>query len=63
MGDLLLTDEVAACIRVPAATLRYWRHCGTGPRSFKVGRRVMYRRADVEAWLDRQYADGGNPAA
>jgi predicted DNA-binding transcriptional regulator AlpA len=33
-------------------TLRYWRHGGTGgPPSFKLGRRVMYRRAEVEKWL------------
>jgi len=29
----------------------------------KVGKHVRYRRADVEAWLDRQYADNGTPAA
>jgi hypothetical protein len=31
-GDELLTiSEVAAIVRVPIATLRYWRHLGTGP--------------------------------
>ncbi len=29
---------------------------GTAPR-FRVGRHVRYRRADVEAWLERQYDD------
>jgi len=44
-------------IRVPAATLRYWRHQGTGPQSFKMGpRRVMYRERDVLDWIDTQYA-------
>jgi hypothetical protein len=27
--------EVAAFLRVPEATLRYWRHLGIGPASFK----------------------------
>lgn len=30
---------------------RYWRHLGTGPKSFRLGRRVLYRRHDVERWL------------
>ena len=33
-GDELLTiAEVADVVRVPVATLRYWRHLGTGPHS------------------------------
>ena len=36
------------------ATLRYWRHCGTGPKSLRVGRRVLYRAVDVRAWIDDQ---------
>lgn len=49
---LLTIDEVAAMTRISRGTLRYWRHTGTaGPPSFKLGRRVLYRRSDVEAWL------------
>jgi predicted DNA-binding transcriptional regulator AlpA len=54
-GDELLTiAEVAAIVRAPVATLRYWRHLGTGPRSFRVGRGVRYWRTDVTAWLEQQ---------
>jgi predicted DNA-binding transcriptional regulator AlpA len=53
---ILRIDEVADLTRTPEATLRYWRHKGVGPRSFKVGRRVAYDRADVVAWLDEQRA-------
>ena len=28
--DLLTMAEVAAIVRAPVATLRYWRHLGTG---------------------------------
>jgi hypothetical protein len=39
--------------RLSAGTLRYWRALGeVGPASFKLGRRVMYRRTDVEKWLE-----------
>jgi predicted DNA-binding transcriptional regulator AlpA len=52
--DLLTTAEVAAITRAPASTLRYWRHLGTGPHSFRLGRRVVYRRGDVSSWLAEQ---------
>ena len=42
--ELLTIDEVAEMLRVPIGTLRYWRHLGAGPHSFKVGRWVRYRR-------------------
>ncbi|WP_161792003.1 helix-turn-helix domain-containing protein, partial [Psychroserpens jangbogonensis] len=38
-------------LRAPESTVRYWRHIGTGPPSAKVGRRVLYRREAVLAWL------------
>ena len=50
----LTMKEVADLIRVPVATLRYWRHLGCGPRSFKVGRTVRYWRSDVYQWLEEQ---------
>ncbi len=62
MDSLLTLEEVAAQLRTPPATLRYWRHSGTGPKSFRLGRRVMYREADVATWLQRQY-DTPSPAA
>lgn len=62
--DLLTTAEVAALTRLPPATLRYFRHCGTGPASFRLGRRVVYRREHVLAWIARQEAaDDRTPAA
>lgn len=47
---LMTTDEVAEYFRTVPATVRYWRYLGKGPRSFKAGRRVLYRPSDVEAW-------------
>jgi predicted DNA-binding transcriptional regulator AlpA len=56
--ELLTTAEVALITRAPAATVRYWRYLGTGPRSFRLGKRVVYRRHDVEQWLsERETAD------
>jgi excisionase family DNA binding protein len=50
--DLLTISEAAEVLRTPVATLRYWRHLGTGPHSFRLGRRVLYRRDDLYAWVD-----------
>jgi DNA-binding transcriptional MerR regulator len=52
-GELLTVADLAEMTRLSAATLRYWHATGRGgPASFKFGRRVMYRRADVEKWLE-----------
>lgn len=56
--DLMTIDEVSELTRIPEATLRWYRHKGTGPRSAKIGGRVMFRRADVEAWLDEAFESG-----
>jgi predicted DNA-binding transcriptional regulator AlpA len=52
--ELLSMQEVAAVVRVPVATLRYWRHLGTGPRGFRIGRSVRYWHTEVHAWLNQQ---------
>ena len=52
--ELLTITEAAEVLRAPVATLRYWRHLGTGPRSFRLGRRVLYRRDDLHAWIAAQ---------
>jgi excisionase family DNA binding protein len=62
-SELLTITEAAQLVRAPVATLRYWRHLGTGPRSFRLGRRVLYRRDDLHTWIDaqRRQADTGRP--
>lgn len=61
--ELLTISEVAAIVRAPVATVRYWRHLGTGPRSFRLGRRVVYRVGDLQAWIDAQSrASNSGPA-
>jgi excisionase family DNA binding protein len=58
-SDLLTLPEAAELLRAPVATLRYWRHLGSGPRSFRLGRRVLYRRDDLQAWVDAQRSSDG----
>jgi hypothetical protein len=55
--------EAASIVRAPVATLRYWRYLGAGPRSFRLGRRVVYRLADVQDGSTRKKADSPAPGA
>ena len=52
--ELLTITEAAEVLRAPVATLRYWRHLDRGPKSFRLGRRVLYSRADLRTWIDAQ---------
>lgn len=54
MPDYMTTDEVAQLLRTSPETVRYWRHIGKGPQSFKLGRRVLYVRAEVIAWIEAE---------
>lgn len=56
MDKLLRIEEVEALTGVPVNTLRYWRANSCGPKSAKFGRRIVYREADVQAWIDAQFA-------
>lgn len=51
---LMSADELSDYLRIPVATLYQWRHKGTGPPAFRVGRHLRYEPADVRAWLDAQ---------
>ena len=58
MQKLLRLPEVAALTGLPVNTLRFWRHQGTGPKSVKLGRRVVYGECDVVAWIEEQFDAG-----
>jgi hypothetical protein len=34
--------------------LAQWRHKGMGPAFYRLGRKIMYRGADLNAWADAQ---------
>jgi predicted DNA-binding transcriptional regulator AlpA len=60
--ELLTLEETATALRTAVATLRYWRHLGIGPHGFRLGRRVVYRREDVDRWVtERQQAQSPRP--
>jgi predicted DNA-binding transcriptional regulator AlpA len=48
---LWTTTEVSEFLGVPVATLWQWRHGGTGPEAFKVGKHLRYDPDVVRLWL------------
>lgn len=63
MNDVWEPEEVSDLLKVPQGTLANWRYLGKGPRFVKVGRRVRYRRSDVEAWLELHVRESTGAAA
>ena len=57
MTDLKLqsTAQLEEMTGIPAGTWRFWRHCGDGPPSVRLGKRIYYRESDVLEWLERKF--------
>nr|WP_134071669.1 helix-turn-helix domain-containing protein [Mycobacteroides salmoniphilum] len=47
----MTTEDVSAELGIPVGTLRYYRSCGSGPESFRLGGRIRYRRSALNEWL------------
>jgi|tagenome__1003787_1003787.scaffolds.fasta_scaffold13451749_1 predicted DNA-binding transcriptional regulator AlpA len=61
--DRLLTlREIAEMTRLSVSTLRWMRHEGRGPKTFKVGRRVVAYEFSVREWVAAQAAAQLDPA-
>lgn len=63
--EFLSAQQVEDDYHIKAATLRYWASRNEGPASFKLGRRRVWRRSAVEAWIAAQEqatATGGDAA-
>lgn len=48
MEEYLTIDEAAVYMRTPVETLRKWRSQGTGPAAAKLGRKLVYRRSEID---------------
>ncbi len=57
--DYLSSTGLQQMTGIPASTWRYWAINDMGPRSFKIGRRRVWRRADVLMWIAQQDAATG----
>jgi hypothetical protein len=55
--NLLTNDQAAAEIGLAPKTLSFWRCMGKGPAYVKLGGRVLYRRADLAAFIEANRYD------
>jgi DNA-binding transcriptional MerR regulator len=55
--EIMTREEVAALLRIPPDTLRYWQYTDKGPASVRIGKYRRWRRADVLSWIDDQQAE------
>ncbi len=55
-SELLTPAEAAAYLRLSKSTLAKLRCVGGGPRFKKLGRKIVYARADLDAWLAERTA-------
>ncbi len=60
---LLTTAEAAEVLRIAPITLHRWRNAGKGPRYIEMGRKVYYRRVDLERWIEEQQRPPRPPVA
>lgn len=57
--EFLTRAEAAEYVRAPVTTLAAWAYRGLGPEFFRVGRRVLYKREDLDHWLEEQRVHPG----
>jgi hypothetical protein len=51
MEALISQNEAAKILRLSVRTLERYRIVGGGPRYVKLGRRIVYRPGDLDAWV------------
>ena len=56
---VLSISELAACLHVSVQTIYDLRSQGRGPRGFRIGRELRFRRSEIDAWLSRLEAGDG----
>jgi len=49
--------QAAAYLGCSESVLRLWRSQGQGPRYFRAGKLIRYRRADLDAWIEARLCE------
>lgn len=57
LDNYLTRDQLAAELGVTTRTISRWRWERKGPPAHRIAGRVMFKRPDVEAWLEQQRED------
>lgn len=56
-ADLMTLPEAAAYLNMTEKALRWQRYTEQGPRAAKIGGRVVFRRSDVDAWIEKAFEE------
>jgi len=56
-ADLMTECETAKVLRVSNRTLQRYRVSGNGPRFVKLGKRVFYRYADINSYIEARVVE------
>lgn len=62
MEEFETRDELAKRLRTSVDTLARWAYLGEGPPYLRIGRKAVYRRSDVEKWLETRKKKAGTAA-
>lgn len=55
-SQLMTLPEMCCELGITENTAYYWRQIGKGPKGALIGKRLRYRRDEVESWVDQQFA-------
>ena len=62
MPELFDTFEAASKLKVSRQALAKWRVAGDGPPFIRCGAKILYRRSDIEDWLNARTASSTTEA-
>lgn len=51
-SGLMTIYEAAEYLNLTDRTLRQWKHYGRGPAFYKLGGKLMYRKQDIDDWIE-----------
>lgn len=51
---LIGIEELAEWLGLPKKTIEWLNYKGTGPKRYKIGKRVKYKPSEVQEWIDGQ---------
>ena len=54
---VLNSQQAGAYLGCSESVLRLWRSQGQGPRYFRAGKLIRYRRTDLDAWIEARLCE------
>jgi excisionase family DNA binding protein len=55
--NVLSARHASSYLGCSESVLRLWRSQGKGPRYFRAGKLIRYRKADLDAWIEARLSE------